>query len=211
MELTLEVAGQVRPAPAGVDLSAYRIIQEALTNVVRHAGTGAACIVSVTYTHLELVIQVTDDGGRPSGRAADLRAAAGLGGSGAAGAGLTGTGVAAAVSAGTGLDGLAAAGAGHGIIGMQERVNLCGGSFSAGTLPDGGFQVIAALPLPPGRLSPGPSPATSPQGGSATSSAVAPEGPAVQPGSLSSSGLSRVPGKPGKPGGVSPAKAAAGW
>ena len=210
VELTLEVAGQVRPAPAGVDLSAYRIIQEALTNVVRHAGTGAACIVSVTYTHLELVIQVTDDGGRPNGRAADLRAAAGLPGNGATGAGLTGTGlagtgltgtgVAAAVSAGTGLDGLAAAGAGHGIIGMQERVNLCGGSFSAGTLPDGGFQVIAALPLPPGRLSPGPSAVTSPQVGSAASSAAAPQGPAVGAANSAPAGSAAFPASPAGPG-----------
>ena len=194
VELTLEVAGQVRPAPAGVDLSAYRIIQEALTNVVRHAGTGASCIVSVTYTQLELVIQVTDDGGRPSsGRAADLRAVpaglagsgtagaglsgaglsgAGLAGTGLAGSGLAGSGAAGTVSAGTGLEGLAAAGAGHGIIGMQERVNLCGGSFRAGTLPEGGFQVIAALPLPPGRLPTGPSPAPGPQAAARANSAV---------------------------------------
>jgi hypothetical protein len=52
------------------------------------------------------------------------------------------------VSARTGLDGLAAAGAGHGIIGMRERVNLCGGSFRAGPRAEGGFQVLAALPLP---------------------------------------------------------------
>src|SRR5512146_3045423 len=41
LRVTLEISGTPRPAPAGVDLSAYRIIQEALTNVVRHAGTGA--------------------------------------------------------------------------------------------------------------------------------------------------------------------------
>src|ERR1700761_5864506 len=40
VQVTLEVAGHARPAPAGVDLSAFRIIQEALTNVVKHAGTG---------------------------------------------------------------------------------------------------------------------------------------------------------------------------
>ncbi len=65
VRVRLEVSGHPRPAPAGVDLSAYRIIQEALTNVVRHAGTGAACVVHVGYTDADLVIRVTDDGGLP--------------------------------------------------------------------------------------------------------------------------------------------------
>ena len=135
VHVALEVAGRARPAPAGVDLSAYRIIQEALTNVVRHAGSGAACQVGVTYTDSDLVIQVTDDGGR-------------AGGTGPAGPQLAGPVPGGTVSARTGLEGLAAAGAGHGIIGMRERVNLCGGSFQAGPRPEGGFQVLAALPLP---------------------------------------------------------------
>ena len=42
---------------------------------------------------------------------------------------------------------MASAGTGHGIIGMRERVHLCGGTFSAGPLPDGGFAVSATLPL----------------------------------------------------------------
>ena len=50
--------------------------------------------------------------------------------------------------AGLGTGGIAAAGTGHGIIGMRERVHLCGGTFDAGPLPDGGFEVRAALPLP---------------------------------------------------------------
>jgi len=50
--------------------------------------------------------------------------------------------------AGLGTAGIAAAGTGHGIIGMRERVHLCGGTFEAGPLPDGGFAVAAALPLP---------------------------------------------------------------
>jgi signal transduction histidine kinase len=151
VHVTLDVAGQARSAPAGVDLSAYRIIQEALTNVVRHAGTGAACAVSVTYTDLDLVIQVTDDGGlsasyRPAiGGTPGQAPAAGLMSAGPLSAGPLSVGP---VSACTGLDGLAAAGAGHGIIGMRERVNLCGGSFHAGPRPEGGFQVMAALPLP---------------------------------------------------------------
>jgi hypothetical protein len=100
-----------------VDLSAYRIIQEALTNVVRHAGTGASCVVHVGYTDADLVIRVTDDGGLP----------------------VTLPSVS-----------VASAGTGHGIIGMRERVHLCGGTFSAGPLPDSGFQVTATLPLPAG-------------------------------------------------------------
>ena len=115
VRVTVEVSGHPRPAPAGVDLSAYRIIQEALTNVVRHAGTGAVCVVGLCYTDADLVIRVTDDGGLP---------------------------------AGLGTAGIAAAGTGHGIIGMRERVHLCGGIFDVGPLPDGGFEVTAALPLP---------------------------------------------------------------
>lgn len=113
--VALEVTGRPRSAPVGVDLSAYRIIQEALTNVVKHAGTGASCIVIVCYTDAELVIRVTDDGGLPVALPS--------------------------VS-------VASAGGGHGIIGMRERVHLCGGTFNAGPLRDGGFQVMASLPLP---------------------------------------------------------------
>jgi signal transduction histidine kinase len=43
-----------------------------------------------------------------------------------------------------------APGTGHGIIGMRERANLCGGEFSAGPLAARGFQVTAVLPLPEG-------------------------------------------------------------
>lgn len=66
LRVTLEVSGVPRPAPAGVDLSAYRIIQEALTNVVRHADTGARCVVSVGYTDSDLVIIACQAGLAPS-------------------------------------------------------------------------------------------------------------------------------------------------
>jgi len=112
VQVSLERSGRVRAVPAGVDLSAYRIIQEALTNVVRHAGGGARCAVSVGYGDEALDIRVTDDGGQS----------------------LV-------------LTPAAVIGTGHGIIGMRERANLCGGEFSAGPLPDGGFQVTATLPL----------------------------------------------------------------
>jgi signal transduction histidine kinase len=53
--------GQPRDLPASIDLSAYRIIQEALTNVVKHAQTGS-CRVLLGYRDDELTIEVTDNG-----------------------------------------------------------------------------------------------------------------------------------------------------
>jgi signal transduction histidine kinase len=53
--------GQRRPLPADVDTSAFRIVQEAITNVVRHAST-RHCQVSIEQHEQELSIEVTDDG-----------------------------------------------------------------------------------------------------------------------------------------------------
>ena len=67
VDLDIDSAGDTPALPAGVDLSAYRIIQEALTNVVRHAGPTTAH-VTVRHRHDQLEIQVVDDGapvGRP--------------------------------------------------------------------------------------------------------------------------------------------------
>ncbi|MFI6446769.1 sensor histidine kinase [Kitasatospora sp. NPDC050543] len=63
-------SGEQRPLPADIDLSAYRIVQEALTNVVRHAGTGR-CRVAIDYGDEELLVEVVDDGrgGAESGSA----------------------------------------------------------------------------------------------------------------------------------------------
>lgn len=58
---TLTVTGDERPLPAAVDLAAYRIIQESLTNTFRHAGPATAA-VSLTYADGGLRIEVTDDG-----------------------------------------------------------------------------------------------------------------------------------------------------
>ncbi|MEV5494484.1 histidine kinase [Nonomuraea fuscirosea] len=59
---TVTVSGERRRLPAEVDRAAYRIVQEALTNVSRHAG-GAAASVRIDYGGTELVVQVEDDGG----------------------------------------------------------------------------------------------------------------------------------------------------
>jgi signal transduction histidine kinase len=61
VDLSLDVRGPARPLPAGVDLSAYRIAQEALTNIVRHAGPTQATL-RIEYRTGELLIEVTDLG-----------------------------------------------------------------------------------------------------------------------------------------------------
>ncbi|WP_103963008.1 sensor histidine kinase [Nonomuraea solani] len=58
----LLVEGEVRPLPAGVDLAAYRLVQEGLTNSLRHAGAGAKAVVTVRHGSRELDVRVEDDG-----------------------------------------------------------------------------------------------------------------------------------------------------
>jgi signal transduction histidine kinase len=61
LPVTMTVTGAERPLPAAVDQAAYRIVQEALTNVSRHAGDACAS-VHLHYAPEILVIQVADDG-----------------------------------------------------------------------------------------------------------------------------------------------------
>lgn len=154
--------GQARELPASIDLSAYRIVQEALTNVVKHART-SSCRVLIGYGHDELVLEVTDNGaGLPAMAGAGisqhhggtLTLAGGGGLAGDAGRGVGGPTLPAPLAT-SGMPGwhatgdLPIGGSGHGIIGMRERVSLLGGEFSAGPLPGYGFQVSAHIPLPP--------------------------------------------------------------
>jgi signal transduction histidine kinase len=71
--LTLEITidGQQRVLPAAVDLTAYRIVQEALTNVVKHAGRGAAARVTVRFDPWQLAVEVVDRDGSPATGADD--------------------------------------------------------------------------------------------------------------------------------------------
>lgn len=122
LEVSVHQEGTARPLPPGVDLTAYRIVQEALTNVTKHAGTGGAR-VRLAWNRDRVTIGVADDGG---------------------GAGTTPT-------AGTERSASAAADRppGYGLIGMRERATAVGGHLSAGRRPEGGFLVTAQLPLPP--------------------------------------------------------------
>jgi signal transduction histidine kinase len=62
LAVDLEQTGDDGAVPPGVDLSAYRIVQEALTNVLKHAGAGVTAQVRIDRRPDELVVSVTDDG-----------------------------------------------------------------------------------------------------------------------------------------------------
>jgi signal transduction histidine kinase len=78
LEVKLRVKGTRSRLPLGVDLSAYRIVQEALTNVVKHAGPAQAQ-VTVCYGDGEVTVEVTDDGRGAAAPAGDGQAGSGHG------------------------------------------------------------------------------------------------------------------------------------
>ncbi|MFF1681712.1 sensor histidine kinase [Streptomyces sp. NPDC058256] len=105
--LSVEIQGETPKLSPGTDLAAFRIVQEALTNVVRHSGSRHARVL-VDSTGGALRLRIDDDG--PA----------------------------------TGAD---AGGSGNGLAGMRERAAALGGTIEAGPRDDGGFRVLAELPL----------------------------------------------------------------
>jgi signal transduction histidine kinase len=83
--VSVAIEGERVPLPPGVDHAAYRILQESLTNVLRHAGPDASASVCLHYEPGALTIRVTDDGAGGDGGGAN-----GTGGDGGPGHGLTG-------------------------------------------------------------------------------------------------------------------------
>ncbi|GCB46257.1 sensor histidine kinase [Streptomyces sp. NL15-2K] len=130
LEVSVHQEGTARPLPPGVDLTAYRIVQEALTNVTKHAGTGSAR-VRLAWNRDRVTITVADDG--RGARTAPTAA--------------KGRGASTGPSASTTVD----RPPGYGLIGMRERATAVGGHLSAGRRPEGGFLVSTELPLPPAK------------------------------------------------------------
>ena len=62
LNVTLDIRGEPRPLPPGMDLNAYRIVQESLTNVLKHGGPGVKTTVIVGYRANGIEIEVVDDG-----------------------------------------------------------------------------------------------------------------------------------------------------
>jgi signal transduction histidine kinase len=125
---------------------AYRIVQESLTNVLRHAGPAARATVRLCYEPTALGISVIDDGAgvplqadtgqAPATKERGRRPSGGSGPPGARGRPPEG-----AVSPRAST---------HGLTGMAERAASVGGQVTAGPRGAGGFEVSARLPLVPG-------------------------------------------------------------
>ena len=114
----LVLHGDVSALRPTLSLTVYRIVQEALTNVIKHA-PGAAVDVLVEIGQDGVKIEVTDNG---QGAASVIQNRQ--------------------VAAAQSLDG-----GGHGILGMRERAAAFGGTLKAGPVSGGGFSVTAFLPL----------------------------------------------------------------
>jgi signal transduction histidine kinase len=108
LQVHTELSGDLRGLPASVDLAAFRIVQEALTNVMRHSGQKASS-VQVMCSEQQLTLQIDNE-----------------------------------ITSDVSRDGI---GLGQGILGMKERATALGGVVEAGLRADGGFRVLARLPL----------------------------------------------------------------
>jgi signal transduction histidine kinase len=126
--IRLIVSGPVTEFDPGVELAAYRIVQEALTNARRHA-PGAAVDVELCYADDALRLRVRDNGPGP--------------------AGSPDSGAHAPREAPAAGDYALAGAAGHGLLGMRERALAVGGTLWTGPAPGGGFVVEAVLPAKP--------------------------------------------------------------
>jgi signal transduction histidine kinase len=134
LTVTVTVTGTERRLPPDVDQAAYRIVQEALTNVSRHAGPACAS-VRLRYEPDSLTVQVDNDA--PGTGLGDT-------GLGDTGPGDSGPGGTETVGPADGTE--PAPAQGLGLIGMRERVAALGGRLDAGPREQGGFRVRAELP-----------------------------------------------------------------
>jgi signal transduction histidine kinase len=143
MGIELHVDGVPASLPAAVDLSAYRIVQEALTNTLKHAGPGAGAAVRLAFDADRLLVEVTDDGRGPPGgpdRPGDSAGPPGAGRDGKAAEAVPSAAVA-------GLPDGRQDWAGNGLRGIAERVAILGGVMESGPGHGGGFRLCATLPL----------------------------------------------------------------
>ncbi|WP_037901307.1 sensor histidine kinase [Streptomyces sp. NRRL S-350] len=142
LPVEVRVSGEPRPLPGGIDVTAYRIVQEALTNALKH-GDGGTAEVTVRYADHYLRVEVLNSG--PS-----VLSGGGPAGSGSATADGSGSATAGGSGSASGPSAPAqrpADGAGRGLIGLRERVAVYGGDLDARRRLGGGYRVRARIPL----------------------------------------------------------------
>jgi signal transduction histidine kinase len=123
LPVELHITGTPRDLPPGLGLAVFRVVQEALTNVIKHAGKPQT-EVRLNYESAALVVEVADNG-RPIPAAVPAPDASGVS---------------------------VPRGAGMGLLGLRERVALYGGELAAGPRPGGGWLVKARMPVEPAQM-----------------------------------------------------------
>jgi signal transduction histidine kinase len=141
--VTLTRYGQEPVVSQPLALTVYRIVQESITNVLKHAGPSARAAVGITYAQHGIGIRVVDNGrGVPPASSGPNPAN-----------GAEHPGIGPTTSPGVADHHPIRQSPGHGLQGMRERVALHNGHLEAGPLPAGGFQVLAWLPYQPAQNS----------------------------------------------------------
>jgi signal transduction histidine kinase len=127
LTVSVEEAGRPFEVSGAAGLTVYRIVQEALTNALKHADDPAVVEVHLDFEDPDISVRVRDDG--RTRVAAPVSVAHGANGNGAAAAAGRANG----------------SGGGHGVAGMAERAAAFGGVLRAGPAPSGGWEVLATL------------------------------------------------------------------
>ncbi len=122
LTVELHMPDMATALPATIGHAGYRIVQEGLTNVLRHS-TAKHVSVRVGVQAGALVIQVDDDGRLPPGSSTP-------------GSSMPGSSTSGSSTSG-----------GHGLVGMRERAAALGGGCEAGAAPGGGWRIRARIPL----------------------------------------------------------------
>ncbi|MEU6079196.1 histidine kinase [Streptomyces sp. NPDC047108] len=135
-----EVTGAPRDVPSVVGFSVYRLVQESLTNIIKHAGAVQRVRVRLIYAPDSLRAEITDDGAGPRPAGAEP-----VPGPEAGSAARNGNGN----GGGNGMGGGNGDGTGRGLAGMRQRIEAVGGRLEAGPGADGGFRVAADIPVDP--------------------------------------------------------------
>src|SRR5215472_904739 len=142
LPVSYTVSGSPGALSPSIDLTAYRIVQEALTNTLRHA-PGSSARVDVRYDADTVTVRVTDTGApaRADGARGGSNGASGHASDGAAASGAPGA------PGASGTPAVLADAHGYGLAGIAERVASCGGSLTVGPVSPFGFAVTARLPV----------------------------------------------------------------